>query len=99
MERAGAMLGVIRSAASGDPDIGALWDRIQSDVYDNQRKIVQTLHARKALAPGLDVKRASDVLWTLNHPDVWLLLAVERGWSPEEFERWFGDTAIAQLLG
>ena len=41
---------------------------------------------------------ASDILWTLNHPDVWLLLVGERGWTPERWERWFADTACAQLL-
>jgi hypothetical protein len=34
----------------------------------------------------------------LNNPDVWLLLVGERGWTPERFERWFGDTICAQLL-
>lgn len=43
--------------------------------------------------------RAADLLWTLNHPDVWRLLVRERGWTPDEFEQWLGDTAIAQLLG
>jgi hypothetical protein len=51
------------------------------------------------LRPGLDVARATDILWTLNHPDVWLLLVGERGWTPEQWERWFADTACAQLLG
>jgi len=23
----------------------------------------------------------------------------ERGWTPEQYEQWFGDTACAQLLG
>ena len=27
--------------------------------------------------------RAADILWTLNHPDVWQLLVGERGWTPE----------------
>ena len=97
--RAGALLGVIRSAAPGDPDIGALWERIQSEFYDNQRRIIETLDALGALAPGLDAERATDILWALNHPDVWLLLTGERGWAPAEFERWFGDISIAQLLG
>lgn len=43
--------------------------------------------------------RAADLLWTLNYPEVWRLLVRERGWTPDEFEQWLGDTAIAQLLG
>ena len=97
-ERAGQMLGAIRSAAPVDADIAALWARIQSEFYDNQRAIVESLHKKKALRPGLGVTRANDILWTLNHPDVWLLLVGERGWTPEQFERWFGDTICAQLL-
>jgi AcrR family transcriptional regulator len=97
-ERIGPLLGVIRSAAPVDADSAALWNRIQSDFYENQRGIVETLHKRKALRRGLDVKRASDILWTLNHPDLWQLLVGERGWTAEQWERWFTEAVRAQLL-
>jgi AcrR family transcriptional regulator len=96
--RIAGVLEVIRHAAPLDSDIEELWSRIQSDFYDNQRAIVQALHGKGALRPGLDVARAADILWTLNHPDVWQLLAGQRGWAPEQWEQWFGDTACAQLL-
>jgi AcrR family transcriptional regulator len=95
-ERAGPMLGVIHSAAAGDPDARELWDRIESDFYDNQRAVIQTLHERGALR--VDVTRGADIMWTLNHPDVWRLLVGERGWTPEQWEQWFADTVCAQLL-
>ena len=98
-ERAGTMLGVIRSAASVDADIAALWGRIQAEFHDNQRAIVESLQQKRALRRGLDVTRGTDILWTLNHQDVWLLLVGERGWTPEQWERWFGETISAQLLG
>jgi AcrR family transcriptional regulator len=97
-ERIGPLLGVIRSAAPVDADSAALWNRIQSDFYENQRGIVEALHKRKALRRGLDVKRASDILWTLNHPDLWQLLVGERGWTAEQWERWFTEAVRAQLL-
>jgi AcrR family transcriptional regulator len=97
-QRAGALLRVIRDAASADSDVSALWDRIQSDFHDIQRPIVEALHTKNALRPGLDVTRGTDILWTLNHPDVWHLLVGERGWTPDEYERWFGDTICSQLL-
>jgi AcrR family transcriptional regulator len=97
-QRIAGVLKVLRSAAPVDPDAEALWRLIQSDFYDNQRVIVESLHAKKALRPGLDVAHATDILWTLNHPDVWLLLVGERGWTPGQWEQWFADTACAQLL-
>jgi AcrR family transcriptional regulator len=97
-ERAAAVMDVIRQGAPADPDIESLWNRIQSDFYENQRVVVESLHAMKALRPGLDVTSATDILWTLNHPDLWQLLVVQRGWTPERYEKWFADTVSAQLL-
>jgi AcrR family transcriptional regulator len=97
-ERAGRLLAVIHGAAPTEPDINDLWERVQRDFYDNQRVIVESLAAKQALRSDLDVDRATDILWTLNHPDVWQLLALQRGWTPAEYERWFADTACAQLL-
>jgi AcrR family transcriptional regulator len=97
-QRAGMLLAVFRGAAPSDPDINELWSRMQTDFYENQRVIVESLAAKGALAPGLDVTRATDILWTLNHPNQWQLLVIERGWTPAEYEQWFADTACAQLL-
>jgi AcrR family transcriptional regulator len=96
--RIAGMLKVVRDAAPVDRDIEALWQRIQTEFHANQRVIVERLAERKALRRGLDVDRATDVLWTLNHPDVWQLLVAERGWTPEQYEQWFGDAACLQLL-
>ena len=96
--RIAGVLEVIRHAAPLDPDIDALWSRIQSDFYENQRAIVVALDARNALKPGLGIARAGDILWTLNHPDVWQLLVAQRGWTPAQYEAWFAEAACAQLL-
>jgi hypothetical protein len=96
--RVGRLLNVIRAGAQVDPDVAALWNRIETEFHANQRAVVETLHASKALRRGLSVDRATDVLWTLNHPDVWRLLVAERGWTPGQYERWFAETSRAQLL-
>ena len=53
--RIAPLLEVIRDAAPVEPDTAALWNLIQSDFYANQRAIVETLHKRHALKPGLGV--------------------------------------------
>jgi AcrR family transcriptional regulator len=97
--RIGPLLRVIRSAAAVDPDGAALWALIQSDFYENQRALVDAVHRRGGLRDGLDPTTATDILWTLNHPDVWLLLVGERGWTPDQFESWLAAAARQQLLG
>jgi AcrR family transcriptional regulator len=96
--RIAGVLETIRSAAPLDPDIAGLWARIQSDFHANQRVIVESLAEKGALKPGLDVERATDILWTINHPNLWQLLVEERAWTPEEYEEWCAAAARAQLL-
>ncbi len=96
--RIGPLLRAIRDAAPVDPDLAALWELIQTDFLANQRAIVESLAAKGALRSGLDVERATDVLWMLNHPDVWLLLVDRRGWSPADWEAWFVGASREQLL-
>jgi AcrR family transcriptional regulator len=96
--RIGRLLQVIRDAAPTEPEIAELWARIQSEFYDNQRAVAADLHKRRALRRGLGVDRAADILWTLNHPDVYMLLVSERGWTPEQHEQWLADVVCAQLL-
>ena len=96
--RIGPLLRVLRDAAPVNRDIAELWARIQVEFYENQRAVVDDLHRRQALRPELGVDRAADILWTLNHPDVHMLLVAERGWTPDEHERWLADVLIVMLL-
>ena len=96
--RVGPLLQVVRRAASADPEVDELWTRIQAEFYDNQRSVVEVLHEKKALKPGLDVARAIDILWTLNHPDLYWLLVNERGWTPDQHEKWLADLLCEQVL-
>jgi AcrR family transcriptional regulator len=96
--RIAALAEVIRSAAPFDPDIAELWTRIGVEYHANQRAIVESINQKNALKPDLDPDRATDILWTINHPDTWQLLVTQRGWTPEQYEQWATDTAISQLL-
>jgi AcrR family transcriptional regulator len=89
---------VLAEAAVTDADAATLHRRMQTEFYENQRTVLESIEAKRALADGLDLDRATDVLWTLNHPASYLLLTRERGWSPDEYERWLGDVTVAQLL-
>ena len=97
-ERIGRLIEAIRGAAAVDAEAAELWARIEQDFHANQRDIVESIAAKGALAPHLDVETAADIMWTLNHPSVHRLL-VGRGWSPERYERWLEDAFRTQILG
>lgn len=96
--RIGGLFKVIRGAAEIDDDCAALWELIQRDFLGNQRVIVEAIAGSGALRPGLTVAAAADMLWTLNHPDVWNLLVFERGWTADAYENWLAAASCAQLL-
>ena len=49
------------------------------------------------LRPGLDSQHARDIVWTLNSPDVWLLLS-QRGWSLSDYECWIATGLRSMVL-
>ena len=96
--RIAALAEIIRSAAPLDREIADLWTRINTEYHANQRAIIETIDEKNALKPDLDIERATDILWTINHPNTWQLLVTQRGWTPEQYEHWAAETAITQLL-
>jgi AcrR family transcriptional regulator len=96
--RTAALNEVIRRAAQADPDMGELWQTFQDQYMADQRLVADRLAVQGALREGLDAAGAANTIWMLNHPSVYYLAVVERGWSEEQFERWLADAFILQLL-
>lgn len=97
--RSGALMEVIRNAAVADSEIAHLWDDIQTKLHKLSHSIVDHWRAKGVLREDFECDTASDLLWTLNHPSVWKLLVIERGWSETQYEEWLRDTLTDQLLG
>ena len=49
-----------------------------------------------SLRPGL--AEALDIYLALVVPEIYRTLVRERGWTPDRYEKWLGDTLVAQLL-
>ena len=98
-ERAGNLMRIINQAAVTEPTLADLWDRIETEFRAVLGGCAERLAALGALAPGIDVALATDLLWTLNHPDTWYLLIQGCGWTADAYEQWVAGTLSAQLLG
>jgi AcrR family transcriptional regulator len=94
--RAGPIFEIIRHAAPTDPEIGAMWNEFMRDFYENQRLVIERFATDGILK--VDVDRATDILWTINHPAVYHLLVAERGWSADAYQRWLEESLSQQLL-
>jgi AcrR family transcriptional regulator len=88
---------IVRQAAPADEQIATLWERFQRELYEvGMHDVARTLERDGALRT--DEATATDILWTLIHPDLYHLLVRQRGWSLERYEAWLAEALAAQLL-
>jgi hypothetical protein len=50
------------------------------------------------LRPGITISEAADILWTYSSPELYDLLARQRGWPAERYGKFVGQAVIAALL-
>jgi AcrR family transcriptional regulator len=99
--RIAGIVGVIEASAGTDPEIAALWRKLQdqrrygmglaaADIIEAARKQDRTI-----LLPA---EHAGDVMWFLTGPWAYRALVIDRGWSLDEYEEWMARTTAGQLF-
>jgi AcrR family transcriptional regulator len=88
----------LRDASSTEPEAKAVWQEISDRRAANMRKFVGEIRAVGGLRAGLSIDEAAATVWVTNSPEVYVLLTVERGWSPARYERWLAETWRRLLL-
>ena len=94
--RLAPVLGIVQQAAPAEPELAALWREIAERRAANMRRFVADLAAVATLR--VDPGEAADIVWATNAPELYQLLAGQRGWSPERYERFLADTWRRLLL-
>jgi AcrR family transcriptional regulator len=87
---------IYQEAARVDADIRALWSEVLKGRAREKRRFIEALADR--LQPGLTVKNATDVYVALERPEIYEELVLERGWSPDQYQRWLARTLTQQLF-
>ena len=88
----------LRDAASTEPEAQQVWQDISNRRAANMRLLVRDLDAAGGLRTGLSVDEAADTIWATNSSELYVLLTVERAWTPERYEEWLADTWHRLLL-
>lgn len=91
------LLLLVREAAASDREAAALYEELQEA---RLRRMAHNAKAiRRFLRPGLSVRAARDVLFTLTEPAIYETLVLRQGWSLEDFADFVRRGTAAQLLG
>jgi AcrR family transcriptional regulator len=96
MVRSGPLHPVMVS--SPDEEVRRAFQDRQDGRYESYRRVVQALMQQGSIKPGLDERRATDLLYALLSPALHSLLCTERGWRPDQFKTWVVASLEDQLL-
>ena len=88
---------VTLEAVRTDPEIAEALRRIMAGRERAFRRHIDAIAPH--LAPGMTVDDSLDVYITLVLPEIYHSLVLSRGWTPDRYETWLGDSLVHQILG
>ena len=96
METSYDVIAIHREAARSDPEAAVAYRLVLESRAETFARFIHDL--RRDLAPDIDKRTATDLLWAFSNEELWRELVEERGWSPKRYEQWLARTLVAQLL-
>jgi AcrR family transcriptional regulator len=93
-----AAFDLMRSAGVVAPELAKLAQQRERLRYEKEKGVINFLRDSGNLRAGLTHKKARDVFWMLTGGDVYRMLVRERGWSPQQYQDWLGETLVELLL-
>jgi AcrR family transcriptional regulator len=83
---------------SGDPALQQRHRQSEESRLRRLREVTDALVRGGRLRSGIVAADALDVLWVMTGPDCYWKFVFQRGWTPDRFEQWLGETLIRVLL-
>lgn len=97
-ERSADVAEIVRGAATADPEIAAMLRQLAKARLADAQTVARSLAEKRALAAGVTVEQAADLLWALCSHDLYRMLVIEQHWPPEDYERWLASSLMHSLL-
>ncbi len=83
---------------SGDPTVQRQYREIGDSRLKRLQEVAEALAQSGRLRPGLSRVDALDVLWVMTGPECYWDFVHQRGWRPQRFQDWLGQSLIDVLL-
>ena len=92
------MFVALRDASSTEPEAERVWKEIGERRAANMRKLVRDVRSAKKAGYTTSTSEAADTVWALNSAELYVMLTVERGWTPQQYERWLARSLRQVVL-
>ena len=86
-------------ARSGDEALLGRLQEIEAARLGLLKDLGPQLEQSNRLRAGIPAAAAVDVAWALTAPDVYTRLVLDRGWTPERYQRWLEQALAGLLIG
>ncbi len=98
MQRERALLGVLREAGTGRPELEAARRQVHEQQRSALERAVRPVAEAGKLRVGISAGDAVATLTAIASPECYSLFVEELGWSGARWERWLADASIRLLL-
>ena len=92
------MFEIVRGAVLADHAIAAFRRGLNDSRLEDGRLVSRSLADKLVLRPELTEGRATDLLCSHGSAEMFRMLVVDRGWLPDEYERWLAESLRQALL-
>lgn len=97
-ENEDAQLGLLRGSSGFSPALKKLERTLEEKRYALQEARVRRLFEEGRAREGLSLEKARRLLWMYTSRDVFRLLVLEGGFTPDEYEAWLAETLVSALV-
>jgi AcrR family transcriptional regulator len=97
-ERESAELGLIRGASAFSPALRKLEQTFEEARFSLQEERIKRLYAAAKAPKGLPIATARRLLWMYTGRDIYRMLVLESGWTPDQYEAWLSQTLVDTLV-
>jgi AcrR family transcriptional regulator len=96
--RIAPLLLLLATAAETDPAMAQLRADFDASRLARMTQIAQTLASKTSLRPGVSLDEAAEIMWAYSSPELYDLLVLTRGWLPERYGQFVGESLVDALL-
>ncbi len=96
--RIAPLLLLVTSAAANDPALTDLHAQLEQARLTRMTQVAQTLANKTPLRTGRTVAETADIMWTYSSPELYRLLVLTRGWTPDRYGEFVGESLVDALL-
>lgn len=96
--RVAGLFRALETAAGGDEEARSLYRQSRRQRLIGAGIVADRVAELGALADGITVEEARDLMWLASDPMLFDRIVIDRGWRIARFERWLADMTVAQVL-